>query len=136
MLPRASLEDVGDVPISIMDWKTRAGRRVFHATFAAETQAAGDTIGLAHYLRAYWCEILFGFSDWVDLTQFGEDPMSINLFTDCKCLYDHLKNDGAVPEDKWVAVAVASAKCVVSAGAGRDTRRAECRWTVSRWQIV
>ena len=59
---------------------------MFHATFAAETQAAGDTIGLAHYLRAYWCEILFGFSDWVDLTQFGEDQMNIILFTDCKSL--------------------------------------------------
>ena len=43
LLPRESLEDVGDVPLSIMDWKTRAGKRVFHATFAAETQAAGDT---------------------------------------------------------------------------------------------
>ena len=63
---------------------------MFHATFAAETQAAGDTIGMAHYLRACWCEILFGFSDWVDLTQYVEDQMSIVLFTDCRSLYDHL----------------------------------------------
>ena len=119
-----------------MDWKTRAGKRVFHATFAAEAQAAGDTIGLAHYLKAYWCEILFGFSDCVDLTQCGEDQMNSIQFTDCKSQYDHLKKDGAVPEDKWVAVAVASVKCVVSAGAGRNTRRAECRWIASRWQLA
>ena len=67
---------------------------------------------------------------------FGEDQLNIILFTDCKYLYGHLKKDGAVPEDKWVAVAVASVKCVVSAGAGRDTRRAECRWIASRWQLA
>ena len=58
------------------------------------------------------------------------------MFTDCTSLYDNLKKDGAVPEGKWLAVAVASVKCMVSAGAGRDTRRAEYRWTASRWQLA
>ena len=57
LLPGDMLESTGDVPISMMDWKARSGKRVFHATFAAEAQAAGDTIGIAHYFRAYWCDI-------------------------------------------------------------------------------
>ena len=48
LLPKASLEDVSDVPISIMDWKTRAGKRVFHATFAAEAQAVQVTLLVWH----------------------------------------------------------------------------------------
>ena len=109
---------------------------MFHATFAAEAQAAGDTIGMAHYFRAYWCDVLHGYADWVDVTDFGEDHMPIKLYTDCKSLFDHLKKDGAVPEDKWVAVAVASLKCCVSAGAGRRTSKAECKWIASRWQLA
>ena len=62
--------------------------------------------------------------------------MNIVLLTGYKSLHDHSKKDGAVPEDKWVAVAVASVKGMLSAGAGRDTRRAECRWIASRLQLA
>ena len=120
----------------MMDWKTKAGKRVFHATFAAEAQAAGDTIGTALYFRAYWCDVLYGHAEWVDVTEFGEDHMQIKLYTDCKSLFDHLKKDGAVPDDKWVAVAVASLKCCASAGAGRNEEKAECKWIASRWQLA
>ena len=30
------LDDVGDVPFSFADWRTRSSRRVLHSTFAAE----------------------------------------------------------------------------------------------------
>ena len=46
LLPGDMLESTGDVPISMMDWKTRSGKRVFHATFAAEAQAAGDALAI------------------------------------------------------------------------------------------
>ena len=76
--------------------------------------------------------MLLGHADWIDVTSYGESPMAIILYTDCKSLYDHLKKEGAVPDDKWVAVAVASLKCAVSAGAGRNTDKSECRWLASR----
>jgi len=136
LISRDHLEDVGDVPLSVLDWRTRAAKRVFHATFAAESQAAVDTYGLAKYLRAYWCDILLGFTANIDVTSYGEDQMEIILYTDCKSLFDHLKKDGAVPDDKWIAVAVASLKCAVSSGSGRNLSKSECRWIASRWQLA
>ena len=58
------LDDVGDVPFSFADWRTRASRRVLHSTFAAEAQAAVEAFGFAKYYRAYLCDILFGYADW------------------------------------------------------------------------
>ena len=61
-----------------------------------------------------------GSADWVNVTSYGEYHVPIILYTDCKSLFDHLKKDGAVPDDKWVAVAVASLKGAVSAGPGQN----------------
>ena len=58
------------------------------------------------------------------------------LFTDCKSLFDHMKRENAVPDDKWIAVPVASLRGAISAGPGRDTRKAEARWVPSRWQLA
>ena len=130
------LDDVGDVPISLVDWRTKASKRVHHSTFAAEAQSATEAHGLAMYFRAYWCDVLFGAADWMDIDMFGEEQMKVILFTDCKSLFDHLKKEGAVPDDKWTAVAVASLKCRVSAGPDRNLSKSECRWVASRWQLA
>ena len=55
----------------------------------------------------------------------GEDEFPVVLLTDCKSLLDNLKKEGSVPDDKWVAVPVASLRGALSAGPGRDTRKAE-----------
>ena len=99
MLSKDHLEDVGDVPLSLLDWKTRAAKRVLHSTFAAESQAAVDAYGLAKYIRAYWCDVLLGHAEWIDVSDYGEDHLPIIVYTDCKSLFDHLKKDGAVPDD-------------------------------------
>ena len=52
--------------------------------------------------------MLLGHADWIDVTSYGESHMAIILFTDCESRYDHLKKEGAVPDDNWVAVAVLS----------------------------
>ena len=57
-MDRNHLERVSDVPFSICDWRSSASKRVFHSTFNAETNVAGDTVKLAKYIRAYYCEIL------------------------------------------------------------------------------
>ena len=81
-------------------------------------------------------DVHLGYADWIDVTDYGEHHMQIQLFTDAKSLFDNLKKDGAVPDDKWVAVSVASLKGNVSAGPGRNTNKSECRWIASRWQLA
>jgi len=136
IMDKEHLDDFGDVPFSFADWRTSASRRVLHSTFAAEAQAGVETFGLAKYYRAYLCDILFGFADWKSLDTYGESEIPIVLFTDCKSLHDNLKKEGSVPDDKWVAVPIASLRGAVSAGPGRDVRKAESRWVPSRWQLA
>ena len=48
------------MPVSFLGYKSRASRRVFHATFAAETGAALEAVGLGKYMLAYYCDIMLG----------------------------------------------------------------------------
>ena len=41
-----------------------------------------------------------------------------------------------MPEDKWVAVSIAALRCAVSAGAGRNKEKAECKWVATGWQLA
>ena len=136
VLDGSLLDNMGDVPFSIADWRTRAGKRVFHSTFASEGGAAAEAMGMARYYRAYYCDIMLGHTNSVEVTEFGEDHLRVILFTDCKSLYDNLRKDGSVPEDKWTAVTVAALRQYVSAGAERNTSKSECRWLASRWQLA
>ena len=83
LMNESHLDDVGDVPFSFGDWRTRASRRVLHSTFAAEAQAAVGTYGLAYYYRAYLADILLGYADWKPVDHYGESDIKIVLFTDC-----------------------------------------------------
>ena len=62
--------------------------------------------------------------------------MGIVMFTDCKSLFDHVKTEGNVPDDKHTAVYVAALKNNVSAGVGRNVCKAQMRWVASRWMIA
>ena len=130
------LDNMGDVPFSIADWRMRAGKRVFHSTFASEGGAADEAMGMARYYRAYYCDIMLGHTNSVEVTGYGEEHLRVVLFTDCKSLYDNLRKDGSVPEDKWTAVIFAALRQYVSAGAERNTSKSECRWLASRWQLA
>ena len=135
-MPSASLDDVNDIPFSIADWRTRASKRVLHSTFAAEASACVETLGLAKFYRAYYCDILLGYAGWMDVSEFGEDHLPIVVFTDCKSLYDNLKKDGSVPDDRWVAIPIASLRGAISAGAERNRDKSEMKWVPSRWQLA
>ena len=91
---------------------------------------------MAMYYRAYWCDILLGYAEWRTPDTYGESELGIVLFTDCKSLFDNLKKDGSVPEDKWVAIEIAKLRSVISAGPGRNKVKSECRWVPSRWQLA
>ena len=122
-----SLEEINNVPVSFLDWRSRASKRVFHSTFGAESGAALEAIGMANYMRAYLCDILLGHAQHVQVDEFNETHTRIVLLTDCRSLFDHLVKDGSVPDDRWVAVNVAALRCVLSAGPGRDKIKVECK---------
>ena len=135
-LPRGELDSMHAVKVSFLDWRSRASKRVFHATFGAEAGAALEAVGMGMYLRAYFCDIMLGASGDHDVTDFGEDQLKMVLFTDCRSLYDNLKKDGSVPDDKWTAISIAAPRCAVSAGAERNDSKVECKWVASRWQLA
>lgn len=92
----------GDIATSILDWRTRATKRVVISIFAAETSAACDGLGLGMYLRLMPCEIYHGAV--MASTQWSEDVMPVQLLTDCKSVYDHLARDSKLPDDRWTAL--------------------------------
>ena len=97
---------------------------MFHATFAAETGAALEAIGLGKYLRAYYCDIMLGgAAQPLAVAEYGEEHVPLVLYTDCRSLFGHLAKDGSVPEDRWTAVAVAALRCAVSSGPGRNEEK-------------
>jgi len=126
-------DKLGDVAISILDWRTRATKRVVISTFAAETSAACDGLGLGMYVRAMLCEIYHGAV--MACTQWSEDVMPVQLLTDCKSLYDHLARDSKLPDDRWTALYVSALRCAASAGPGRDVSKCAVRWVASRHQL-
>ena len=136
LVSRDDLEKTEEVDVSFLDWRSRSSRRVLHATFAAESSAALEAIGMGRYLRAYMCDILFGYADHFPVTDFSEDHLRIILYTDCRSLFDNLRKDGSVPDDKWVAISVAALRCALSAGAERNEDKSECKWVASQWQLA
>ena len=61
--------------------------------------------------------------------------MPLALFTDCRSLYDHVKVEGNVPDDRHDAVWLGALKSHVSCGPQRDESKAGLRWLPSRWMI-
>ena len=57
LLPTDMLESVDDVPFSMLDWRSRSSKRVYHSTLATEANAMLEALGQANYLRAYWCSV-------------------------------------------------------------------------------
>jgi len=127
-------DKLGDIKLSTVDWRTRATKRVVTSTFAAETSAACNGLGLGLYIGAMICEIYHG--PVMAATQWGEDIMRAQLLTDCKSLYDHMARDSKLPEDRWTAIHGAALRSAVSAGPGGDTAKCAMRWVASRHQLA
>ena len=89
-------------------------------------------------MRTLLVEVLHGLrlrEENRSMLSIGEDELGIVMVTDCRSLYDHMKVQGAIPDDRQTAIWVAALRCGVSAGPGRNTQRAWLRWTPSRWQL-
>ena len=91
-IPEDQVGSIGAVPVSCLDWRSRASARVSHSIFGAETVAALETIGMAQHIRAFYCDVLIGGVPGIEVTGFGEDQLRVLLFTDCRSLCDnHMK---------------------------------------------
>jgi len=131
---RKLVESLEKIPLSVLDWRTRATKRVVTSTFAAESSAAADGLGLGLYVRALLAEIYHGIGFGAD--RWGEDVMPTMLITDCKSLYDHMVKDATLPDDRWTALYIAALRGAVSAGIDRDLSKTEMRWVPSRSQLA
>ena len=108
LIKKGDMDVVGNkVPMNILDWKSTTNKRVIESSLAAETHAAITAHGLARFVQALLTEVRHGPSiiqaiddeDWQDLI-----PM--NMITDCKSIYDHVKKDGQHLGDKGSIVQV------------------------------
>ena len=61
--------------------------------------------------------------------------MKTFLVTDCKSLYDRLKCDGKVPDDRHTAIYVAALRGLLAARRGNKAKTA-LRWVPSRCQVA
>ena len=64
----------------------------------------------------------------------NQDVVGLVLVTDCRSLYDCIKKESSLPEDRRTALTLASLKQSVSAGVGRNTRKARLMWVPTRSQ--
>ncbi len=111
--------------ISILDWKSRASKRVLHSTFPAEAATGLEAVGHARNIRVSLAEIFLGGSargaDFQTLDE--ESAFGTVCFTDCKVF-----KDASASSDKLVAMSVACLRGVASAGSQRDlSRTVGCR---------
>ena len=127
------LDKDGNLPLPILDWRSRATKRVVMSTFSAEAAAATEGFGMGVYMRALICEVYHGCRDPTD---WDGSVIGVKLVVDCKSLYDNMAKDASVPEDKWTAIYIGALRCGVSAGVGRSQDKADMLWLPSRHQLA
>jgi hypothetical protein len=132
---KEDLASLDAVPFNVCDYRTRASHRTLVSTFSAESSAALETHGLVAYSRAMLCEVLGGHAR-MPLTDYNEDHLATRLVTDCRSLYDHLKSDGKVPDDRHTAIWIAALRGGVGAGPGIPKTKTPTMWVASRWQLA
>ena len=99
-------EKTDDVAIFLVDRKSKAGGRVVIGALAAETQAALAGSGMTYFAVALLCEVLFG---RLPVKSYGEQHMKVVVWTDCGSRYDHMQDEGIIPEHRHTAVGLAEA---------------------------
>ncbi|CAE7241874.1 GIP [Symbiodinium sp. KB8] len=94
----------GEVPSSILEWRSHACDRVCRSTFGAETMGCIEGIELAQYVRAMFFSFLFGKIS----REVGKD-FPLLAVTDCRSLFDHMHKEGLprTPSDRRLAIDIA-----------------------------
>ena len=129
-----SLSDGHSSPMSLMDWKSWALKRVCRSSLSAESQASADTVDSLNFVRLFAADFLH--PTGVDLRQTDQVlsllPGSI-MVTDCKSLYDALarsESQGLGLSEKRTAIEVTATRQQMEATG------ISCKWVNSDRQLA
>ena len=121
-------------PMSLMDWKSWALKRVCRSSLSAESQAAADTVDTLNFVRLFAADFLL--APGVDLRKTDKIltlvPESI-IVTDRKSLYDALarsESQGLGLAEKRTAIEVAATRQQMEATG------VSCKWVNSDRQLA
>jgi hypothetical protein len=120
--------------VNVVDWRSKTARRVVTSSFAAEANAALEGVGMGMYVQSLVGEVLFGRHCLDKNGELSPQVIGLSVVTDCNSLYDHVRKESSVPEDRRTALSVAALKQSVSCGVGRDEKKAELLWVPTRSQ--
>lgn len=137
LVRKSDLERTSEVPINVLQWKTRTNRRIVESSFAAETHAAHMGYGNGHYLRVLYLEIMCGShalqqdeaADWFQ-------QMPLYMATDCRSVYDCVNKEGQSLGDKSNAISVAILRQLASTDKHPSGQRARMLWIPTRHQLA
>ena len=109
----------GSMYVYTMDWKSQVEKRVCRSTLAAETYALASGVEAADWLRVLLIEsrdVDFNIAEWADRTK----DVKSRWFCDAKSVCDHLGKDVGCPQDKRIAIELASLKQLLNRGLGDE----------------
>ena len=123
------------VKMNILDWRSTTNKRVIESSLAAETHAAIQAHGLSRFVQALLAEATLG-TEVVSYLD-DEDWQSIaplNMITDCKSIYDHVRKDGQHLSEKGNVIQVMLLRKMCSTRP--HTGKARLLWVPTRNQLA
>ena len=101
-------------PSMLIDWSSTKIHTVVRSTLAAEAASASHAHDRATFVRALIAEVLFGEhgEHWSQV----EKSVRYGLVTDCRSLYDHCNNTGAILSEKRVGLDIADIRSSIDGG--------------------
>ena len=99
-----------------------------------EHPAVAHRLQIPAHERALLCEVLYGTRKGPH--EWGEGDLQMRMITDCRSLYDHIKRENSLCDDRCTALYLAALRQVVSAGPQRDTSRGGLLWVPSRHELA
>ena len=134
---RSDLERTSEVPMNVLQWKTRTNRRIVESSFAAETHAAHMGYGNGHYLRVLYLEIMCG-SNAIQQDEGADwfNQMPLVMATDCKSVFDCISREGQSIGDRSNAINVAVLRQLASTDKHPSGQKARMLWVPTRHQLA
>ena len=113
------MTEQGNMNVYVMEWKSQVEKRVCRSTLAAETYALATGVEAADWLRVLLLEsrdVKFNIAEWSERTK----DVKSRWFCDAKSVCDHLGKDVGSPQDKRIAIELASLKQLLQRGVGDE----------------
>jgi hypothetical protein len=141
LVRKEDLDKVEEVPVSILDWRTSASKRVVHSTFCAESSALATALGRGRFVAALIAEMYHG-GEGFQPSCVPQSCVEVRCMTDARSLYDHILAAGKLPEDRNEALYIAELRqmlCAEQSGSVRSSaqeEKASLHWIPSRCMLA